>query len=49
MERQSKKYPDADIPRVLTFLVDSILNLNGCQSEGIFRVPGDAEAVSGTL
>ncbi|KAJ1974813.1 hypothetical protein H4R34_004579 [Dimargaris verticillata] len=36
---------DLGIPRVLTYLTDLILQLNGQQSEGIFRVPGDAEQV----
>ncbi|KAL2916168.1 hypothetical protein HK105_204259 [Polyrhizophydium stewartii] len=46
MDRQSKAIPNMDLPRILLFLSDAILNLNGCKTEGIFRVPGDAEAVS---
>ncbi|KAJ1336502.1 hypothetical protein BSLG_007286 [Batrachochytrium salamandrivorans] len=46
MERQMKLQPSLDLPRILLFLSDAILSLNGCQTEGIFRVPGDAEAVS---
>ncbi|KAJ1656630.1 hypothetical protein IWQ61_003836 [Dispira simplex] len=33
------------IPRVLPYLADMILMLNGPQSEGIFRIPGDGEQV----
>ncbi|KAJ1908780.1 hypothetical protein IWQ60_011532 [Tieghemiomyces parasiticus] len=33
------------IPRVLTFLTDTILQLNGPRSEGIFRIPGDIDQV----
>lgn len=46
MERQMKDSKDP-IPRVLTALIDSIVRLEGQKSEGIFRVPGDAEGVSG--
>ncbi|KAI8899150.1 Rho GTPase activation protein [Globomyces pollinis-pini] len=45
MERQAKD-TDQDLPVVLTFLVDNIVKLEGHRSEGIFRVPGDAEGVS---
>ncbi|KAJ3112173.1 hypothetical protein HDU96_004874 [Phlyctochytrium bullatum] len=38
--------PPGVLPQILTFLVDAILNLNGCQTEGIFRVPGDADMVN---
>eukprot|EP00842_Homolaphlyctis_polyrhiza_P001057 jgi/Hompol1/1952/HPOL_005807-RA len=47
MERQLEAYPGLELPRILLFLTDAILKLNGAQAEGIFRVPGDAEAVSG--
>lgn len=33
-------------PRVLIFLSEAVLTLGGCTTEGIFRVPGDAEAVT---
>lgn len=36
-----------DVPRLLPFLTKAILSLNGCKTEGIFRVPGDADAVTG--
>jgi Rho GTPase-activating protein 39 len=47
MDSQKSKYPDLKLPRIMTFLSDAILKLNGCATEGIFRVPGDADA--GTL
>lgn len=47
MEQQRKdENSDLDIPAIMVFLSDAILKLNGCQTEGIFRVPGDADAIS---
>ncbi|KAJ1961425.1 hypothetical protein IWQ62_003876 [Dispira parvispora] len=37
--------PVLRIPRILPYLTDMILMLNGPQSEGIFRIPGDGEQV----
>ncbi|KAJ3082452.1 hypothetical protein HDU99_002620 [Rhizoclosmatium hyalinum] len=34
------------LPRILLFLTDAILSLNGSQTEGIFRVPGDIDMVN---
>ena len=34
------------LPRIVPFLADAVLQLNGKHSEGIFRVPGDAEEVT---
>ncbi|KAI8845296.1 hypothetical protein BJ741DRAFT_587538 [Chytriomyces cf. hyalinus JEL632] len=34
------------LPRILLFLTDSILSLDGCNTEGIFRVPGDIDLVN---
>jgi RhoGAP domain len=45
MERQQKTMPDKETPMILNVLAEAILKLNGAKSEGIFRVPGDAEAV----
>ncbi|KAJ3272761.1 hypothetical protein HDV01_005289 [Terramyces sp. JEL0728] len=45
MERQAAEYND-EIPRVLRSLAQTIIKLEGQKSEGIFRVPGDAEGVS---
>ncbi|CAG8490713.1 6207_t:CDS:10 [Paraglomus brasilianum] len=46
MKLQKKQYPDLKIPRILPFLSVAILNLQGKTSEGIFRVPGDVDAVA---
>jgi hypothetical protein len=46
MERQKAEISD-ELPKVLTTLVSAIIRLEGQKSEGIFRVPGDAEAVAG--
>ena len=37
MEMQAEQYPDNRLPWILTTLTDSILLLNGLQTEGIFR------------
>lgn len=34
------------IPKIVTFLTQLVHDLNGSTSEGIFRVPGDADAVT---
>lgn len=49
MERQEKLFPGKELPIVLTVLAESILRLNGERSEGIFRVPGDAEEVGSNV
>ncbi|CAB4376882.1 unnamed protein product [Rhizophagus irregularis] len=46
MNLQAKSFPHLKIPRILPFLSNSILELNGQSSEGIFRVPGDADYVT---
>jgi hypothetical protein len=46
MDLQSQSYPEAKVPVILPFLADGILALEGTYSEGIFRVPGDADSVS---
>ncbi|KAI9297276.1 hypothetical protein K502DRAFT_301114 [Neoconidiobolus thromboides FSU 785] len=46
MEHQKEYHPDLTLPRVLPFLTDSVMKLNGHRSEGIFRVPGDMEMVA---
>ena len=35
----------AKVPRVLAFLTDAVIQLNGCETEGIFRVPGDSDSI----
>lgn len=46
MEAQAEKRPTDVLPTILVFLVDAILKLKGYKTEGIFRVPGEIEAVS---
>ncbi|TPX68495.1 hypothetical protein SpCBS45565_g03096 [Spizellomyces sp. 'palustris'] len=46
MKTELEKNPHASLPRILPFLADAIIHLNGCRAEGIFRVPGDADAVT---
>lgn len=43
---QQRTYPSLKVPIILPFLSDGILALGGTKCEGIFRVPGDADAVS---
>lgn len=43
---QERNYPRLKVPIILPFLADGILALGGTKSEGIFRVPGDGDAVS---
>ncbi|OBZ66582.1 Rho GTPase-activating protein 39 [Grifola frondosa] len=43
---QERNYPHKQVPIILPFLSDGILALGGTKSEGIFRVPGDGDAVS---
>jgi hypothetical protein len=47
MFRQSEGGDNAEIPKILPTLINAILKLQGERSEGIFRVPGYAEGVSG--
>lgn len=46
MNLQQRSYPSSPVPVILPFLTDGILALGGIESEGIFRIPGDNEAVS---
>ncbi|KAJ3397235.1 hypothetical protein HDU92_000115 [Lobulomyces angularis] len=46
LEAQQKTGRNRDVPKIMPFLADAILNLNGCKTEGIFRVPGDADGVT---
>ncbi|CAG8707036.1 1870_t:CDS:2, partial [Cetraspora pellucida] len=41
MKLQSNSYPNLKLPRILPFLANAIVELNGQASEGIFRVPGE--------
>lgn len=46
MEQQKNSDPTLKIPKIVMFLTNAVHELNGKQSEGIFRVPGDADAVT---
>jgi hypothetical protein len=45
MSLQERSYPELLVPVILPFLADGVLALGGTHTEGIFRVPGDNEAV----
>lgn len=46
MRDQSASHPQDKIPIILPFLANAILQLNGQEAEGIFRIPGDGDVVS---
>jgi hypothetical protein len=46
MELQTNQHDELKIPRIVPFLADAVHQMNGQQSEGIFRVPGDADDVT---
>ncbi|KAI8081778.1 uncharacterized protein BX664DRAFT_380722 [Halteromyces radiatus] len=46
MDLQANQDTNLKIPRIVPFLADTVHQLNGQQSEGIFRVPGDADNVT---
>ncbi|XP_013863539.1 rho GTPase-activating protein 39 isoform X2 [Austrofundulus limnaeus] len=46
MSLQKERYPDRQLPWVQTRLSEEVLGLNGDQTEGIFRVPGDIDEVN---
>lgn len=46
MRDQSASHPTDKIPVILPFLANVILQLNGLESEGIFRIPGDGDVVA---
>ncbi|XP_057697030.1 rho GTPase-activating protein 39 [Corythoichthys intestinalis] len=46
MALQRERYPDHQLPWVQTRLSEEVLGLNGDQTEGIFRVPGDIDEVN---
>ncbi|KAJ7427577.1 KIAA1688 protein [Willisornis vidua] len=43
---QRERYPERQLPWVQTRLSEEVLALNGDQTEGIFRVPGDIDEVN---
>ncbi|CEP13381.1 hypothetical protein [Parasitella parasitica] len=46
MELQQSIDPTLQIPQIVPFLANTVRQTNGQQSEGIFRVSGDADAVT---
>jgi hypothetical protein len=46
MNMQRDTYPDEEVPHIVHFLTQAILDLDGKNTEGLFRVPGDADAIS---
>ncbi|XP_052800787.1 rho GTPase-activating protein 39-like isoform X2 [Mya arenaria] len=46
MKMQRDHYPDRRLPWIQTTLSEWVLRLNGAQTEGIFRVPGDIDEVN---
>ncbi|XP_067654660.1 rho GTPase-activating protein 39-like isoform X1 [Haliotis asinina] len=43
---QKDRYPERTLPWIQTILSEEVLRLNGAQTEGIFRVPGDIDEVN---
>ncbi|KAJ8299661.1 hypothetical protein KUTeg_023721 [Tegillarca granosa] len=43
---QNERFPERRLPWIQTTLSEEILRLNGAQTEGIFRVPGDIDEVN---
>ncbi|XP_053384441.1 rho GTPase-activating protein 39-like isoform X3 [Mercenaria mercenaria] len=46
MKMQRDHYPERRLPWIQTSLSEWVLRLNGAQTEGIFRVPGDIDEVN---
>uniref|UniRef100_A0A336ML90 CSON013868 protein n=1 Tax=Culicoides sonorensis TaxID=179676 RepID=A0A336ML90_CULSO len=46
MDLQKQRFPDRKLPWVQVTLSKQVFKLNGFQTEGIFRVPADAEEVT---
>ncbi|CAM1309105.1 ARHGAP39 (predicted) [Pycnogonum litorale] len=46
MNIQKHRFPNRRLPWVQTCLSEEVLRLNGAQTEGIFRVPGDIDEVN---
>lgn len=45
-ENNKETHDTLQIPRIVPFLAETVHQLNGKMSEGIFRVPGDADAIT---
>lgn len=46
MARQAALYPTEKVPIILPFLAQGILALDGAETEGLFRIPGDSDQVA---
>jgi hypothetical protein len=46
MDRQQDFAPESDLPLIMTALAVRVLELDGQHTEGIFRIPGDAQQVA---
>lgn len=46
MESQHERLPTMKVPQVIKVLAQAILDNNGPQTEGLFRVPGDIDSVN---
>lgn len=46
MQLQNQTDTDLQIPKIVPFLAETVRETKGQLSEGIFRVPGDADAVT---
>lgn len=46
LDLQKDRFPDRKLPWLQTTLSEEVLRLNGAQTEGIFRVPGDIDEVN---
>lgn len=46
MRQQEAEYPTRRLPVIVPFLANAILDLDGAHTEGIFRVPGDADLIT---
>ncbi|KAK7479802.1 hypothetical protein BaRGS_00028982, partial [Batillaria attramentaria] len=43
---QKERFPERQLPWIQTTLSEEVLRMNGTQTEGIFRVPGDIDEVN---
>jgi hypothetical protein len=46
MELQKEKFPNSELPWIVTTLCEKMLVLGALETEGVFRVPGDIDEVN---